>query len=913
MKTNTIKQKKAFNKKGPKINLSNYLSKIISLKDIKLDSKNNQNIKNNESVESRLDYPSKLLAQKELEIKTLKIKCEKLQEENKKYQFQNNKYKTSENTSSNFPLKKEIKELWERFARIDILNNFIDFENDPEIIYHSISEMFLLSTKIIKEKSEDKYKEIIRVMGMKNNLMNMKDIELQFKHFIKEHLNEIFKDLQDIKFLNEYKEKIRNIFKDKILKEIDNSKDKDEIFQIFSDIFEQNDFNEMIKNINNLVLIAQYNEPSLYFNIEPNIKNRKIRLVKIHNKQNYIIPNDINNKNVIYMIIINPPQIKNGIYFFKDLKQIIMPFNSNSSDKSKIEIEEEIIDLFNNEKKIVNYNSNSHILSNSVSQKNIYHKKYNNNNSNEGKNEKNNTLDKKMNNSLKVYTYRESNKKKQKNVKKIEKLKFSLHNNNYNTYWKIFIGDENSNYFENYHKFKKTSNEKNKSKRITNYNNNKRRKNSMRFNRILNSDKKIIPNFNSEDTMNKNSQIKLNETENISIKNKQVLLNSLKGSNTIKNISKNYLLKKSKKKNTINYVNYYKNKNSFKNDKKKNILNITNENKKININKLIKSHQKNKTSNYCIGDEYLNRTVERGNTNNDIKCKIKNFNINYINIGNTSKILGLNNSNIYNNINNKSKLTKDITKNNYIFLPLDDIQKIIETNLSKHKLQNSIKNIKSDYYNKVFSKKTTNKNSHNNSSMKKKLVWVKNENSLTFNNIKNNNSNNITQRHLNKRSKTNLYFSNYIHIKNRRIIFEKNKIKINYLKKIKENTFNNNNLEDFSQGNSTINSAKRANNNKTLDKVVKKKIYKNVINNIEFNNGDKSPFYIKMKNKKNNLKNHSETKNYVNNFLNIRMEKIKALKHNKKNNNSKNDTNLTLYSDSNNKIINSTSNILNVK
>ena len=156
MKTNTIKQKKAFNKKGPKINLSNYLSKIISLKDIKLDSKNNQNIKNNESVESRLDYPSKLLAQKELEIKTLKIKCEKLQEENKKYQFQNNKYKTSENTSSNFPLKKEIKELWERFARIDILNNFIDFENDPEIIYHSISEMFLLSTKIIKENSEDK-------------------------------------------------------------------------------------------------------------------------------------------------------------------------------------------------------------------------------------------------------------------------------------------------------------------------------------------------------------------------------------------------------------------------------------------------------------------------------------------------------------------------------------------------------------------------------------------------------------------------------------------------------------------------------------------------------------------------------------------------------------------------------------
>jgi hypothetical protein len=37
MKTNTINQKKFCNKKGGKINLSKYLSKMISLKDIKLD------------------------------------------------------------------------------------------------------------------------------------------------------------------------------------------------------------------------------------------------------------------------------------------------------------------------------------------------------------------------------------------------------------------------------------------------------------------------------------------------------------------------------------------------------------------------------------------------------------------------------------------------------------------------------------------------------------------------------------------------------------------------------------------------------------------------------------------------------------------------------------------------------------
>ena len=45
----------------------------------------------------------------------------------------------NENISSNFPLRKEIKEYWENFARIDLLNNFIDFENDPIIIYHIIN------------------------------------------------------------------------------------------------------------------------------------------------------------------------------------------------------------------------------------------------------------------------------------------------------------------------------------------------------------------------------------------------------------------------------------------------------------------------------------------------------------------------------------------------------------------------------------------------------------------------------------------------------------------------------------------------------------------------------------------------------------------------------------------------------
>lgn len=918
MKTTTSNQKKVFNKKGNKINLSNYLSKIISLKDIKLDSKNSQNKKINELSEVLSENQSKLLAEKEEEIKTLKLRCEKLQEENKKYQFQKNINK--ENTSSNFPLKKEIKELWEKFARIDILNNFIDFENEPEIIYHIISEMFLLSSKLIKEKSENKYKEIIRVMGIKNNSMNIKDIGTQFKNFIKEHLNEIFKDLEANNFINEYKEKIKNIFKDNILKEKNNITNKDELIKIFSEILEQSDFNEIIKDINNLVLIAQYNEPSLLFNIEPNIKNRKIRLIKIKNKKNYIIPNDNTNKNIYYLIILNPPEIKNGIYYFNDLKQILMPITSNYSDNSKIiKEEEEIIDISNNDNNTSNNNINTHILSNSFSQKGINNKKYKLTNNSE---EKNNiiAIDKKMINSLRVYTLRESNEKKIKNMKKIDKGKFFLYKN-YEKYWRL-MNDENSNFFDNYDKIKNNnykminiSNEKTKKKQIAKYINNKRRKNSLKFNVLLNSDKKGVPSFNSEDTIKTKAQRKLNETENIKNKNKIDLVNSLKGATTIKNITKSYL-RNSKKNIKINN-NYIKNQLNPKKQPKNNLLNITNENKKININKLIKSHQKIKIGNLYMGEDLSNRTLENGNNNKDIKCKIKNFNINYINIENNGKILGLNNTNIYNH--NKLKLTKEnnIYKNNYIYLPIDDIQKIIETNVNKQRLKSCNKNIRNDYYNKIANKKIINHKKYINSSMQKKLTWVNKDNSMTLNNIKNN-SNNITQRHLNKRSKTNLYFSNYIYSKNKKanVDNKKYKKKLNNFRKIKANTINNN-IEEYSQINSTINSAKKTNNNKTnhktSEKIFKKKLYKNIINNIELDIEEKTPVYFKIKNNKINLKNNSERKNNLNNYMNIRLGKVQVIKNNKKINISKNEVNSNLYSDNKNKNINSTSNILNNK
>ena len=55
-------------------------------------------------------------------------------------------------------------------------------------------------------------------MGVKNNSIVIKESKLHFKNFIKEHLNEIFKDLENKIFIDEYKKQIKIIFLDKISK-----------------------------------------------------------------------------------------------------------------------------------------------------------------------------------------------------------------------------------------------------------------------------------------------------------------------------------------------------------------------------------------------------------------------------------------------------------------------------------------------------------------------------------------------------------------------------------------------------------------------------------------------------------------------------------------------------------------------
>ena len=337
---------------------------------------------NNHHKKIGSDAPSKdnqnnLLQKRELEIKDLKMKCQKLEQENHRYQIQNILLKNNfiinnkknnntninnnhnilpNNTSSNFPIKSEIKKIWENLAKVEILNNFIEFENQPKIIYHLICELFLLSNKMIKEHCLSKYEEIIKIMGIKNNSVIIKDIETQFKTFMKEHLDEIFNYLQDKSFINEYKKQFKDIVKKNIISI------KEDNIQLFEDILEQYEFNEMLKNINDLILFSNFNEPTLYFKIENKYEKRKISSLKINNenKKKYIIINDQGNSNISLnaIILLNPPCLKSGISFYNELKPIIMSIGKEIEEELNNNSENEKFQLDNyiNNKKCINKN-----------------------------------------------------------------------------------------------------------------------------------------------------------------------------------------------------------------------------------------------------------------------------------------------------------------------------------------------------------------------------------------------------------------------------------------------------------------------------------------------------------------------------------------------------------------------------
>ena len=121
------------------------------------------------------------LVQKETNtLNTLNKKCEQLEIENTKLQnhiFQLEKtiktYRDNntnlDNTSTNCLLNSEFIQLWNEFALVDLINNFIDFECEPKILYHLIQEMFLLMQNEISDYSSLMINKITSMLKLSNS------------------------------------------------------------------------------------------------------------------------------------------------------------------------------------------------------------------------------------------------------------------------------------------------------------------------------------------------------------------------------------------------------------------------------------------------------------------------------------------------------------------------------------------------------------------------------------------------------------------------------------------------------------------------------------------------------------------------------------------------------------------------
>ena len=184
-----------------------------------------------------------LLKEKDKKIEDLQKQCEELKKQleiKKEIKGDNNalKYKkknildNSFNTSTNFPVKNEIKKTWEELALVSILDTFIDFESEPEKIFHLMCEMILIMDKLINDLCKKIYEKVSLSLNIPaNDTKFINDIEKISRPLIKEHLNKIFIQTEGKPFLDKFIYLFQSSYNNNNILNY-NQKDKDILEQI---------------------------------------------------------------------------------------------------------------------------------------------------------------------------------------------------------------------------------------------------------------------------------------------------------------------------------------------------------------------------------------------------------------------------------------------------------------------------------------------------------------------------------------------------------------------------------------------------------------------------------------------------------------------------------------------------------
>ena len=288
----------------------------------------------------------------QIENATKNTEILKLKEEIQK--FRNN----IKDSSSNFPLPDEFKTRWETLIRTSAMDALENISLNSILLMKVINIIVKYIYEISITKINHKISEILKCIGLsEKNEENIKNFFEKFKKLIfQDYFNTIFK-------INEEKfwKKIINNIKNNITSKNNILFSDGEKTKIIKDLNSEN-FEKFIIELYYLCLYMNINDPRLIIKTSTEIN------YTYYNKNKYTNLEGFSKENDIWLLILNPPIIKNNNIIYKEIKPVVYLIDNptkeikdlckkqNNINNNKKEISNS---LFFNASKYINYSRNN--------------------------------------------------------------------------------------------------------------------------------------------------------------------------------------------------------------------------------------------------------------------------------------------------------------------------------------------------------------------------------------------------------------------------------------------------------------------------------------------------------------------------------------------------------------------------
>lgn len=246
-----------------------------------------------------------------------------------------------ENTSSNSLLKSEFIQLWNEFALVDLINNFIDFENEPKLLFHLIQEMFFIMNEVITEYNNNLIKNITQMLRVPNENIIRNFLGPVFKEYCINIFGGNGKDENCFNY-EKFFEKYKNFFDFQL-------PHTEEQNAYFYEAIESKEFIKMLDHVKFIILFIKFETNQFSLEIQSDYSKREYQIKEFSKKNEIIIPfkNFASNKNVNspskqnnyhYLILLNPPKHIKIQTDFNGINPIVYKMDIDDFKENKNEI-----------------------------------------------------------------------------------------------------------------------------------------------------------------------------------------------------------------------------------------------------------------------------------------------------------------------------------------------------------------------------------------------------------------------------------------------------------------------------------------------------------------------------------------------------------------------------------------------